>query len=234
MIRWFDDRAPSSTCCHRACSGCTPPCSAGWAHTCWGWGCSLVWWTKPDGNKDLTLPKKIGPPQMSWDTAWWLCKDRGGQRVWLWEAFIEILAGWAREGTLRGRSRVLASHSLSVADTHDDDGIGDDDEKGTFGIEEEKNCFKCGHRSDMHNETNKWCQCHRIQAVCYQKSGINHRQVWRSGEMVQWHFILTGKWNTLLSVDMICSSLFPWWWWLKWWLLQSQIPSMKSILKTSL
>ena len=33
---------PSSTCCRHACSGCTPPCSAGSARTSWGWGLCLV------------------------------------------------------------------------------------------------------------------------------------------------------------------------------------------------
>ena len=70
----------------------------------------------------MTLPKKLGHPKKL-GPAWWLCKDRG-QRVQVWGAFIGKLGGGAREGTLRGRSRVQPCHSLSVADTHGDD---DDD-----------------------------------------------------------------------------------------------------------
>ena len=109
---WTDYCSPSSTCCRRACSGCTPPCSAGSARTSWGWGLCLVLGFYQMG----VLPNFFWPGILTryiwfWDlnqmedwpsysTAWWLSED-GGESWGISSPFIEFHRRRTREVTLR-------------------------------------------------------------------------------------------------------------------------------------
>ena len=102
LSSWPDYCPPSSTCCRRACSGYTPPCSAGSARTSWGWGLCLVLGFYQMG----VLPNSFWPGILTryiwfWDlnqmedwpsysTAWWLSED-GGKPWGLSSRFIESI-----------------------------------------------------------------------------------------------------------------------------------------------
>ena len=121
---------PSSTCCRHACSGCTPPCSAGSARTSWGWGLCLVLGFYQMG----VLPNFFWPGILTryiwfWDlnqmedwpsysTAWWLSKD-GGKPWGLSRPFIEFHRRRTREVTLRAWLHV---HARGIHDDDDDQG----------------------------------------------------------------------------------------------------------------
>ena len=129
LSSWPDYCPPSSTCCRRACSGCTPPCSAGSARTSWGWGLCLVLGFYQMG----VLPIFFWPGILTryiwfWDlnqmedwpsysTAWWLSED-GGKPWGLSSRFIEVHRRQTREVTLRAWLHV---HARGIHDDDDDD-----------------------------------------------------------------------------------------------------------------